>query len=484
MEFQLTDRYTFDKGSDLKPTRDGYLAATPRVARTGIQLYRGSEVGRPDMPVVRVYRPEDAVFSKKSLATMAHKPVTDDHPPVQVTADNWKKYAAGQTGAEVARDGQFIRVPMALMDGALIKKVKDGKAELSVGYSCEIIWGDGKTVDGQEYDAKQGDITVNHVAVVDAARGGDKLRIGDGVAINIDTAVLVSAVAAILKGDVNKTDVLTDGLSLVKPEDGSKGSPFFKDGTVYVSSLRAAQTDALTTGDEDTASALLTLLGLLDTTQPEHKAPKQEKTMNDKVTKSIMIDGITVETTDVGAQIIERHTKSLTDSVASLTKQLADANTANATKVADLEKQVATLTTDKATTEAKVVTLESQIKDAAMTPAKLDAMVLERKGVADKAVAILGDKAVIKDKTNTEIMKQVVDAKLGDKAKDWNESQIAASFEALTADVKTSGVQDTARAFSQAPSHDAATQSEARYAARDKRLTDAWKDPAPTAVKQ
>ena len=36
---------------------DGYLVADARIARTGIQLYRGSEVGRPSMDVVRVDRP-------------------------------------------------------------------------------------------------------------------------------------------------------------------------------------------------------------------------------------------------------------------------------------------------------------------------------------------------------------------------------------------------------------------------------------------
>lgn len=43
---------------------DGYLGADARVARTGIQLYAGHEVGKPEMAVVRVYRPEGEVFSK------------------------------------------------------------------------------------------------------------------------------------------------------------------------------------------------------------------------------------------------------------------------------------------------------------------------------------------------------------------------------------------------------------------------------------
>ncbi|MDT9702463.1 DUF2213 domain-containing protein, partial [Streptomyces sp. P17] len=89
-----------------------------RVARTGIQQYLGSEVGRPDLEVVTVYRPESEVFKADSMASFAHRPITDDHPDEAVTADNWKDYSVGQTGEEIKRDGDFLRVPMMVADGA------------------------------------------------------------------------------------------------------------------------------------------------------------------------------------------------------------------------------------------------------------------------------------------------------------------------------------------------------------------------------
>jgi len=46
----------------VRRTRDGYLVADARVARAGIQIYAGREVGRPDLDEVRVWRPEDEVF--------------------------------------------------------------------------------------------------------------------------------------------------------------------------------------------------------------------------------------------------------------------------------------------------------------------------------------------------------------------------------------------------------------------------------------
>lgn len=180
MQFHSEDRGVFDDDT-VKLTKDGYLIATPRVARTGIQLYSGKEMGQPDKHVVRVYRPEAEVFSKDALASYAFRPVTDNHPPEMVSANNWKKYAVGSISGDVLRDGEFIRTPLVVMDRATIRKIADGKAELSVGYDTEIVFGEGLTPDGQPYDAVQTAIRVNHVAIVDAARGGNKLRIGDEV---------------------------------------------------------------------------------------------------------------------------------------------------------------------------------------------------------------------------------------------------------------------------------------------------------------
>lgn len=163
-----------------RETRDGYVVFDARTARTGIQEYLGREMGRPDLSVVRVYRPADEVFSKDALGSFAFKPITNDHPTEQVTADNWKNHAKGIVGGEIARDGEFVRVPMCMMDKAAIEDVKGGKRELSAGYSCDIDWTAGTTDDGKAYDAVQRNIKINHVAVVDKARGGPLLRIGDG----------------------------------------------------------------------------------------------------------------------------------------------------------------------------------------------------------------------------------------------------------------------------------------------------------------
>lgn len=180
---QLFDRVPLE---GVRETADGYLTAVAPVARAGIQLYAGYEVdpdnkhGLRDRALVRVYRSPKEVFNDATLHSFAHRPVTNDHPPVLVNADNWKQYSVGQTGDEVdARDGKFVRVPLCLMDAAVIADYRAGKKELSMGYQVALDYTPGVNDDGEEYDISQTDMRMNHLAVVHRARGGDKLKIGD-----------------------------------------------------------------------------------------------------------------------------------------------------------------------------------------------------------------------------------------------------------------------------------------------------------------
>jgi len=173
----LQDRLTID---GQRRTRDGYLTVSARVARAdNIQIYSGAEVGKPEMPSVRVYRPSAEVFSADTMQSFAHRPVTLGHPANTVTADTWRDVAKGWSDGEVVRDGEFVRVSMLLADAEAIKSVEDGTRELSMGYDCTLDWTAGVAPSGEAYDAVQRGIRSNHIAVVPKARGGAELRIGD-----------------------------------------------------------------------------------------------------------------------------------------------------------------------------------------------------------------------------------------------------------------------------------------------------------------
>jgi cation transport regulator ChaB len=119
-----------DEASVFRTTADGFLLAQPRVARTGIQISRGWEVGKPEMDEVKVYRSEAEVFDQKSLKTFAYRTLTLGHPSEMVSSDNWKDTAIGHTGGEIVRDGSTIRVPLLIMDKDAINRINDGVKEL------------------------------------------------------------------------------------------------------------------------------------------------------------------------------------------------------------------------------------------------------------------------------------------------------------------------------------------------------------------
>jgi hypothetical protein len=128
-------------------TGDGYLVADARIARPGIQAYLGSEVDKPDMSMVKVYRPGAEVLAEDTLKSAAHRPVTNNHPPEMVTSDNWKKYAVGQIGDKIVGESIYLRVPLIVSDEATIKDIETGKQELSAGYTCDLEFTAGKTPD-------------------------------------------------------------------------------------------------------------------------------------------------------------------------------------------------------------------------------------------------------------------------------------------------------------------------------------------------
>lgn len=209
---QFVDKHVKLTG-DVRETRDGYLAASLRAARTGIQLYTGDEVGRPDKKIVKIMRPESEVFKYDSLHSYGEKPVTIDHPSEGVNRNNYVDLARGHVWGDVVRDGEFVRCNILVNDGRAIDTIRSGKKQISMGYSAEIDWTPGTTKDGEQYDGFQKNIVINHLAIVDAARGGDLLRIGDALPAPI-TPVDVSDSTNTETTKMSKSTVLVDGINV------------------------------------------------------------------------------------------------------------------------------------------------------------------------------------------------------------------------------------------------------------------------------
>lgn len=347
----MADKLTFDEP---KRSKEGYLAVRARSARAGIYDYLGREVDpsgtkfKPDQ-TVKVYRPQDEVFSDSAVRSFIMRPVTDDHPSEAVTASNWRDHARG-TVAGAVRDGDHIAFDLVFWDADTIRKIESGKRELSNGYAVDLDFTAGTTPEGEAYDAVQKNIVGNHVALVQAGRAGSSCAIGACDAIPTD--------------EINR--ILVNG----------------------------------------------------DT----------------KPMKTILIDGNSVEVSDA-AEI----------AVKGLMTKLADAEK----KLTEAEEKAKKEAEEKDAKDAAIATKDSEITDlkaklaAAESPAALDAALKDREAVVSKARAILGDKLVVDGKTTAEIRKQVVDAKLGDTAKDWTDAQVDASFAALSVDVKIDPIRAT-----------------------------------------
>lgn len=164
-------------------TDEGYLVAPGNMARTGVQEYRAYELGldaegMDPMKVIRLHRPPDEVFNPDSMASFENKPITIEHPPVAVTADNWAELAKGEV-RDVCRTGDLLTGTLLIKSKDAIEALQEGKVQLSNGYTFELDLTSGTTADGRAYDGLQRNIRGNHVALVDAARCGSACRIAD-----------------------------------------------------------------------------------------------------------------------------------------------------------------------------------------------------------------------------------------------------------------------------------------------------------------
>lgn len=200
-----------------KTTKEGYLVATSRIARMGIQKYKASELGdvaisagwAPD-DIVKVYRPEEEVFSDKTMQSLSRVPITINHPKEAVTADNWSEYAVGEVGDTVARDGSWLVVNPMLKDAEAIRVAKTSHKEFSLGYTANLV----KARDGVDADFEMQDIRVNHLSLVGRARAGKEARLTNDKGITMSNEMEL------------KTIVLNDQAVQIVAEDAAAVEQF------------------------------------------------------------------------------------------------------------------------------------------------------------------------------------------------------------------------------------------------------------------
>ncbi len=149
---------------------DGFMRDSPIVARTGIYLYQ-----QPDGSIRREYRPPEEVFDAESEASFLGKPIVVGHPASGIiNSDNVQGLAIGTIlSPGERRDETNIGCSIVIQNPAAI----GDKRGLSLGYRVDIDETPGVTPEGQQYDAIQRNIRINHLAVVERGRAGMKARL-------------------------------------------------------------------------------------------------------------------------------------------------------------------------------------------------------------------------------------------------------------------------------------------------------------------
>lgn len=176
--------------------------------------------------------------------------------------------------------------------------------------------------------------------------------------------------------------------------------------------------------------------------------------------RTVVVDGLSVSTTDQGAQAIDK----LQKDKAALETRLADAEKKHVEALKAKDAEIAKK-------DAEIDDLKGKVLDAAA----LDKMVQARADLISTAKAIAAD-VKTDGLTDAEIRKAVVVAKLGDASvKDKSDAYIDARFDILAEDAakSTDPLRSALRNQDRAP-----TINDNGQAAYEQRLSNAWKKEA------
>lgn len=179
------------------------------------------------------------ILSDSTVASANEKPVTNDHPGVLVTKSNSREYMRGFTTANAHVEGNVLYNDVAITDADLIKAIRNGKKELSIGFETEVVPETGE-YNGVKYDHVQKNIKINHLAVVQRGRAGHNVRLVG------DSAENVAPSDSTRKGKSMETKVVrVDGQDItVAAEDVSKVTKLDADNSAkakQIAELKAQQ---------------------------------------------------------------------------------------------------------------------------------------------------------------------------------------------------------------------------------------------------
>jgi hypothetical protein len=161
-------------------TPEGFVIDSPVLSRVGVFPYR-----QPNGAIQYEFRPPEEVFHPEHLASIAGKPITEEHHGA-LDGTNTKGKLIGSTTSPGRQDAEN---PHHLVGDIVIHDVSalTSKKDLSLGYRLDLEMTPGE-FEGVRYDAIQRNLRVNHVAVTLKGRAGTaRLNLDAADAVSVST---------------------------------------------------------------------------------------------------------------------------------------------------------------------------------------------------------------------------------------------------------------------------------------------------------
>lgn len=273
VEIRQEQFYTTEQlGPKQSMTPEGFLLCEDvPLARPGEMIYGPDEtpIEADGHDVVRITRTADELFRPETIASFNGKPVTNDHPPEDVTPENWSRYAKGVliNVRKGTGDNEGLLVgDLIVHDPETIRDIRNDKREVSLGYDADYR----KTGPGR---GEQSLILGNHVALVERGRCGPRCAIHDHDTLTDKEATMPGAIKSavsvrrtlssahvrrVLDNAMLEMERLEGGeqTTLSKDEAGEYGTNLTGEGLSHIhihlegSTAPAGKTGAITTGGE------------------------------------------------------------------------------------------------------------------------------------------------------------------------------------------------------------------------------------------
>ena len=149
----------------------------------GKEIDPAGQFGLKPNGIYNVYRPVSEISKREFIESLNAKPLLDDHTVIGNVGGMESPDSKREAGVltEVKLVGNELRGRIDVWSPSLLEKIRQGKRELSLAYSCSFTPSRG-VFNGEKYDFIQSDLKCgNHLALVDEARNGPDCRVTDGV---------------------------------------------------------------------------------------------------------------------------------------------------------------------------------------------------------------------------------------------------------------------------------------------------------------